>query len=98
MNRNRGVTVIEWKQPKNVTEVRSFLGIVGYYKKFIQNFFVIAISLTLLTTTDKRFTWDAKFEESFQTLKKCLTTTPILTLPQGVDEFVIYTNASSLRY
>ena len=87
--------VAEWQQPKNVTEVRSFLGLAGYYRRFIQNFSTIAIPLTSLTKKDHKFTWDDKCEESFQTLKTCLTTAPILTLPHGVDGFVIYTDASN---
>lgn len=47
---------------------------------------------------DKKFTWDVKCEESFQTLKKCLTTTHIPTLSQGANGFVIYTDASNLEY
>ena len=87
--------VMDWKQPKSVTEIRSFLGLAGYYRRFIQNFSTIAIPLTSLTKKDKKFIWDEKCENSFQTLKKCLTTTPVLTLPQGIEGFVIYTDASN---
>ena len=86
--------VMDWKQPKSVTEVISFLGLAGYYRRFIQNFSTIAIPLTSLTKKDKKFIWDEKCESSFQTLKNCLTTAPILTLPQGIEGFVIYTDAS----
>lgn len=89
---------MEWKQPKNVTIVRSFFRLANYYKRFIQNFSTIIILLTSLTKKGKKFTWDTKCVESFQTLKKCLATTPILTLPKGVDDFVIYTDASNLGY
>lgn len=56
---------MEWKQPKTITKVRSFLGLVGYYRRFIHDFTTIAIALTSLTKQDKKFTWDAKCEESF---------------------------------
>ena len=90
--------VMDWKQPKSVTEVRSFLGLAGYYRRFIQNFSTIAIPLTSLTKKDKKFIWDEKCEVSFQTLKNCLTTAPVLTLPQGIKGFVIYTDASNQGY
>ena len=63
--------VMDWKQPKSVTEIRSFLGLAGYYRRFIQNFSTIAIPLTSLTKKDKKFIWDEKCESSFQTLKNC---------------------------
>ena len=90
--------VVEWQQPRNVTEVRSFLGLAGYYRRFIQNFSTIAIPLTSLTKKDHKFTSDDKCEESFQILKTCLTSAPILTLPHGVDGFVIYTDVSNQGY
>ena len=90
--------VMDWKQPKSVTEIRCFLGLAGYYRRFIQNFSTIAIPLTSLTKKDKKFIWDEKCENSFQTLKNCLTTAPILTLPQGIKGFVIYTDASNQGY
>lgn len=78
-------------------EVRSFLGLVGYYRRFIKNFSSIAIPLTSFTKQDTKFIWSKKCEESLQTLKVCLITPPILSLPNEI-ELVIYTNASSQGY
>lgn len=86
-----------WKTPKSVMEVRSFLGLVGYYRRFIKNFSSIAIPLTSFTKQDTKFIWSKKCEESLQTLKVCLITPPILSLPNEI-ELVIYTNASSQGY
>ena len=90
--------VIESNQLKNVTKVRSFLELGGYYQRFIKDFSTIAIPLTSLTKKDKKFTWDSECERSFRTLKKCLTSAPVLTLPDGVDNFVICTDASNQGY
>lgn len=81
-----------------MSQVTSFLGLMGYYKRFIQNLSTIATQLTSLTKKEKKFLWNAKCEDSFQTLKNCMTTIPILTLPQRVEGFVIYTNASNQDY
>lgn len=77
---------------------RSFLELTIYYMRYIQNFSKIIILLTSLTKNVKKFAWDAKCEESFQTLKKCLTISPLLILPHRVDRFVICTDASNLGY
>ncbi|KAL0412554.1 UNVERIFIED_CONTAM: Retrovirus-related Pol polyprotein from transposon.6 [Sesamum radiatum] len=86
--------IVEWKRPENVTEVRSFLGLAGYYRRFVQNFSRIATPLTKLTQKDNPFVWDGACEMSFQELKKCLTTAPILALPNGTINLVVYTDAS----
>ncbi|XP_068332919.1 uncharacterized protein [Pyrus communis] len=68
--------VENWEQPRTVTEVRSFLGLAGYYRRFVKNFSVIALPLTRLTRKDVKFEWDDKCEQSFQQLKYCLTHAP----------------------
>jgi hypothetical protein len=73
--------VSKWKQPSNVTEVRSFLGMAGYYRRFIKGFSSIARPMIELLKKDNTFVWTPKCEESFQIIKKKLTTAPILTLP-----------------
>ena len=92
------VAVKEWARPRTVTEVRSFLGMAGYYRRFIKDFSKIALPLTTLTRKDQKFVWSDKCEDSFQKLKECLTTAPILALPNGVDNFILYTDASIQGY
>ena len=88
-------TVKNWIEPKTLTEVRSFLGLAGYYRHFISNFSKIVVPLTSLTQKDKPYVWGLKQEEAFQTLKQKLCDEPILTLPDGNDDFVVYCNASN---
>ncbi|XP_073133537.1 uncharacterized protein [Henckelia pumila] len=83
-----------WVTPKNVTEIRSFLGLAGYYMRFIQDFSKIALPLTSLTRKSVKFEWSNQGEKSFLVLEKKLMTTPVLTIPEGTGQFVIYTDAS----
>ena len=85
--------VAKWKWPENPTEIRRFLGLAGYYRRFIQDFSRIAGPLTELTKKYGRFIWEAKYEASFQELKRWLTTAPILALLKEKDGFVVYTDA-----
>jgi hypothetical protein len=73
--------VSKWKQPSNVSEVWSFLGMAGYYRRFIKWFSSIARLMTELLKKDNKFVWTPKCEESFQIIKEKLTTVPVLTLP-----------------
>ena len=68
--------IIDWKAPTSVTEIRSFLGLAGYYRKFVEGFSSIAKPMTQLLKKDKKFEWTQKCEDSFQELKKRLTTVP----------------------
>ena len=86
--------VSKWEIPKSPTEVRSFLGLAGYYKRFIKDFSRIAVPLTTLTRKSVKYEWGSKQEEVFKTLKEKLTTAPILALPKGLEDFVIYCDAS----
>jgi hypothetical protein len=86
--------VSKWKQPSNVNEVRSFLGMAGYYRRFIKGFSSIARPMTELLKKDNKFVWTPKCEESFQIIKKKLTTAPVLTLPDIHQSFVIFCDAS----
>jgi hypothetical protein len=84
--------VSKWKHPSNVCEVRSFLGMAGYYRCFIKGFSSIARPMTELLKKDNKFVWTPKCEESFQIIKKKLTTAPVLTLPdihQNFSSFVM---------
>ena len=86
--------VMNWDRPRTPTEVRSFLGLAGYYRRFVQDFAKIATPLTKLTRKNDRFIWNEKCEESFQELKTRLVTTPVLALPDDQGNFVIFSNAS----
>ncbi|GAB2236277.1 hypothetical protein Droror1_Dr00028206, partial [Drosera rotundifolia] len=86
--------VVDWPRPTTVTEVRSFLGLAGYYRRFIEGFSSIALPLTNLTRKVTKFVWTDSCEKSFQKLKEKLTTAPILALPSDGEGFVIYSDAS----
>ncbi|KAK9077950.1 hypothetical protein SSX86_002007 [Deinandra increscens subsp. villosa] len=86
--------VKSWCTPTTPTEVRSFLGLAGYYRRFIANFSRIAVPLTALTQKSQPFEWGPAQESAFQTLKQMLCEAPILTLPDGTDDFVVYCDAS----
>ena len=85
--------IVDWPRPTNVTEVRSFLGLAGYYQKFIEGFSIIAMPLSRLTQKRAKFEWTDKCEASFQKLQKKLVSAPIFTLPSGTERFVIYSDA-----
>ncbi|KAK1609082.1 hypothetical protein QYE76_032755 [Lolium multiflorum] len=87
-------TVAEWKAPTTQTEVRAFLGLAGYYRRFVEGFSSIARPMTQLLKKDKKFEWTDKCEESFQKLKARLTTVPILIMPDITKPFDIYCDAS----
>ncbi|KAF5816405.1 putative nucleotidyltransferase, Ribonuclease H [Helianthus annuus] len=86
--------VSKWNPPKNPSEIRSFLGLAGYYRRFIQDFSKIALPLTKLTQKKEKFIWGVDQERAFQTLKEKLTQAPVLTLPDGVEDMVVYSDAS----
>ncbi|WMV32877.1 hypothetical protein MTR67_026262 [Solanum verrucosum] len=86
--------VLEWRPPKSPTEVRSFLGLAGYYRRFVKGFSIIASPLTKLLQKEVKFTWVDKCQERFETIKSLLTQAPILTLPIEGKEYVVYNDAS----
>jgi hypothetical protein len=86
--------VLEWKSPKSVTQIRSFLGLAGYYRRFILNFSKIAKPMTQLLKKEAKFTWSPRCEEAFLTLKKLLTTAPVLAQPDIEKLFDVYCDAS----
>ncbi|KAI3726230.1 hypothetical protein L1987_66027 [Smallanthus sonchifolius] len=83
-----------WAAPTTPTEVRQFLGLAGYYRRFIEGFSKIAQPLTALTQKDKPYNWSEAQESAFQLLKQKLCSAPILSLPEGTDDFVVYCDAS----
>ncbi|KAA3487674.1 DNA/RNA polymerases superfamily protein [Gossypium australe] len=86
--------ILEWKPPKNVSEVRSFLGLVGYYRQFVKGFSMITIPLIRLLQKDVRFEWSDKCQNSFDRLKILLIEAPVLVQPESGKEFVINSDAS----
>ncbi|KAM1432097.1 hypothetical protein ACFXTO_014661 [Malus domestica] len=86
--------ITTWKQPRNVTEVRSFLGLAGYYRRFVKGFSATALPRNKLTRKEVEFKWEEDCEWSFQELKQRLTQAPVLALPDDSGEFEIYTDAS----
>ncbi|XP_072060306.1 uncharacterized mitochondrial protein AtMg00860-like [Arachis hypogaea] len=80
---------MEWGRPTFVTEFRSFLGLVGYYRRFIKGFLQLTLPLTKLTRKDAPFVWPSECEESFQALKHKLTTAPVLLLPKPSEPRIV---------
>ena len=77
-----------------MTEIRSFLGLVGYYRKFVEGFSNLAAPLTKLTRKEEKFIWSEACQQSFNELKRKLTSAPVLTLSSGQDGYTMYCDAS----
>jgi hypothetical protein len=86
--------VLSWNVPTSVSDIQSFLGLAGYYRWFIEGFSKISKPMIELLEKDNKFEWMPACEASFQELKKQLTTTPILVMPDMEKLFSIYCNAS----
>ncbi|WVZ81134.1 hypothetical protein U9M48_028550 [Paspalum notatum var. saurae] len=87
--------VLNWKQPETVTEIRSFLSLAGYYRRFIKDFSKTAKPMTSLTKKNVKYVWSSNCEEAFQTLKKLLTSSPVLAQPDVTKPFDVFCDASS---
>jgi hypothetical protein len=87
-------SVLSWNTPQNVSDIQSFLGLAGYYRRFIEGFSKIAKPMTELLKKGKTFEWTPRCEASFQELKKKLTTAPVLTMHDMERSFSIYCEAS----
>jgi hypothetical protein len=87
--------VLSWKTPQNVSDIRSFLGLAGYYRRFIEEFSKISKPIIELLAKDNTFEWMPRHETSFQELKKRLTTASVLTMPNMEKLFSIYCDTSS---
>ncbi|MES9884898.1 MAG: reverse transcriptase domain-containing protein [Sedimenticola sp.] len=87
-------TILSWPIPKNVSEVRSFLGIIGYYRRFIPACSTLCSPLNDLLKKSARFTWSDQCQLSFETLKLKLTSNPVLAYPNETDTFILDTDAS----
>jgi len=88
--------VVKWESPKSATKIRSFVGLADYYRRFIEGFSKIVAPLTQLTREDQPITWTDKCEESFQELKRRLTSAPILVILDVGKPFKVYCDASHL--
>ena len=94
VNPERVQAVLDWTPPESVKQVRSFLGLASYCRRFVENFSKIAKPLTELLKKDKKFEWTPRCQESFQELKRRLTTAPVLVPPDFSKDFIIYCDAS----
>ena len=89
--------VMSWERPKSVFEIRNFLGLAGYYRQFIEEFSRLASPMTRLTRKGVKFEWDDLCEKAFQELKRRLTTTPIMIVPEQGQRYTMYCDASRDR-
>ena len=85
--------MVNWKPPRSVTEVRSFLGLAGYYRRSVKRFSVIASPLTKLLRKGVKFEWSDKCQNSFEQLKEMLVEAPVLTQPTSGKEYTLYSDA-----
>ena len=85
--------VVEFPQPQNQTQVKSFLGLASYYRRYVQNFAAIARPLHKASETSSAFQWTSEAQEAFEILKIKLTTTPVLAFPSLTKPFILYTDA-----
>nr|GEV97255.1 reverse transcriptase domain-containing protein [Tanacetum cinerariifolium] len=90
-------SIKDWVSPKTPTEIRQFLGLAGYYRRFIEGFSKIAKSMTKLTQKNVKFNWGEKEEAAFQLIKQKLCSAPILALPKGSENFIVYCDAKILE-
>ena len=86
--------VMSWERPKSVFEIRSFLGLAGYYRRFIEDFSRLATPMTGLTWKEIKFEWNDSCEKAFQELKRRLTSAPILIVPERGQRYTVYCDAS----
>ncbi|GKE44499.1 putative reverse transcriptase domain-containing protein, partial [Tanacetum coccineum] len=87
-------SIKDWASPKSPTEIRQFLGLAGYHRRFIEGFSKITKSMTKLTQKKVKFDWCDKEEATFQLLKEKLCSVSILALPEGAENFIVYCDAS----
>ena len=86
--------VQNWKSPTTPNEIRSFLGLAGYYRRFIEGLSKIARPMTQQLQKNVKFSWTPECEQSFQLLKKKLTAAPVLAVHEAGTNYVVYTDAS----
>ena len=94
MNPEKIVAITKWPTPRSAIEVRSFLGLAGYYRKYVKGFASTTKPMTMLTGKDVKFVWLEACAKSFERLKEQLTHTPVLVLPRRCLTYMVYTDAS----
>ena len=95
-NPDKVKAIVEWPVPQNKTELKSFIGLAGYYRRFIHDFATIAEPLTSMTSKKALFVWTTTQQRAFNALKLTLATKPILRFPDFSKDFVLYTDASGV--
>jgi hypothetical protein len=86
-------SIMEWPTPRDVSDIRSFMGLAGYYRRFIEGFSKIGCPITALQKKGTKFLWTQKCEERFQTLKHLLTHAPVLKIVDPEADFLVCTDA-----
>jgi hypothetical protein len=94
VDREKVQEVMDWKPPTTVRQIRSFLGLAGYYRRFIPDFSRIAKPMTELLKKGVKYEWSQKCEDAFNALTQHLTTTPVLAQPDNTKPFAVYCDAS----
>jgi len=87
--------VLSWPEPKNVKDVRKFLGLTNYYRRFIKDFAQVARQMNMLTRKDMKWQWGKKQQKAFDKLKRIFTTRPVLIASDLDKEFRVEANASN---
>jgi len=94
MNPRKIETIINWESPKNLRDVRAFLGFANFYRRFIKGYSQVVIPLTQLTKKEVKFSWSQECKDAFQSLKSAFTSAPILRHFNPDLEIIVKTNAS----
>ena len=87
-------TIMEWPTPKDVADIRSFMGLAGYYRRLVEGFSRVAYPITSLQKKGKVFKWTSECQRSFEKLKHLLTTAPILSVADPNKDYVVCTDES----
>ena len=86
--------ITAWEAPKTVTEIRSFLGLAGYYRRFVDKFLTLAAPMTQLLHKGAKFEWTPERQKCFEEIKRLLVSAPILAMPKPDVDYSVYTDAS----